>query len=219
MIHPVTKAVKDALAAIRAHSGTFTIDFLGGRRYAVTLGKDGWVVEGFDGITEVTRVELIIGSSGVFLSAITLGKRPSKVVKDVMLSEVVRITLRMKEIVLDLYQLDASVVLAYIIDRIESNPGAYVWVELDDGNRIGMFRDMDGWTVSTRSEDGSPVNESIGPRVAVHGTPNTLELLWNFDPRDRPKGGMWFEKESVVSVVYAEASSAVPRTCWEVPAC
>ncbi len=218
MIHPATKAVKDALATVRAHRGTFTIDLLGGRRYAVTLGKNGWTVEGFDGITAASGFELIIGSGCIYLSAITLGKRPGRVVKDVMPSDIVRITLRMKETVLDLYRLDASVVLSDIIDRMEANPGAYVWVELDDGNRIGMSRDADGWTVSTRSEDGTSVKEGIGPRVAVHGTPNTLELFWDFDPRDRPTDGMWFEKESVVSIVYAEASSAVPKTCWEVPA-
>lgn len=218
MIHPATKAVKDALATIRAHRGTFAIDLLGGRRYAVSLGQYGWTVEGFRGITAAAGFELTIGSDCIYLIATTLGKRPSRAVERVLPSEVVRITLRMKDAVLDLYQLDASAVLSDIIDRMESNPGAYVWVELDDGNRIGMSRDADGWTVSTRAEDGSSVKEGIGPRVAVHGTPNTLELFWDFDPRNRPKDGCWFEKESVVAIVYAEASSAVPKTCWEVPA-
>ncbi len=218
MIHPATKAVKDALATIRAHRGTFTIDVLGGRRYAVSLGQYGWAVEGFRGITAAAGFELIIGADSIHMSAITLGKRPGRVVEHVMPSEVVRITLSMKDAVLDLYRLDASDVLSDIIGRMDANPGAHVWVELDDGNRIGMSRDADGWTVSTRAEDGSSVKEDIGPRVAVHGTPNTLELLWDFDPRDRPKDGCWFEKESVVSIVYAEASSAVPKTCWEVPA-
>ena len=218
MIHPATKAVKDAMATIRAHRGTFTIDLLGGRRFAVTLGQYGWTVEGFDGITAVARFELIIGADRIYLVATTLGKKPAKVVERVLPSEVVRITLRMKDAVLDLYQLDASAVLSDIIDRIETNPGAYVCVELDDGNRIGMSRDATGWTVSTRKEDGSPIKEDIGPRVAVHGTPNTLELLWDFDSRDRPTDGYWFEKESVVSIIYAEASSAEPKTCWKVPA-
>ena len=218
MIHPATKAVKDALATVRAHRGTFTIDLLGGRRYAVTLGKNGWTVEGFHGITAIAGFDMIVGSDYICLVATTLGRRPAKVVEHLMPSDIVRITLRMKGAVLDLYRLDASVVLSDIIDRMEANPGAYVWVELDDGNRIGMSRDADGWTVSTRSEDGTSVKEGIGPRVAVHGTPNTLELFWDFDPRDRPTDGMWFERESVVSIVYAEASSAVPKTCWEVPA-
>ncbi len=214
----VSRAVREGLESMRAHRGTFAMDLLGGRHYAASPCESGWTVEGFHGITTASELDLLASTDRLYLCALTGGKNPSKVVEDVAPSDVVRVTVGIKGTSLDLYTLDLSDVMSGIIERMDENPGSCVCVELDDGNRILMTRCQESWHLSTRAEDGSPVRKDVGPRVAIHGTPYTLEVLWDFDRKDRPMGGFWFEKSSVVAVSYADATSTVPRTCWEVSA-
>lgn len=214
----LSKVVRDGLDSIRIHRGIFVMDLLGGRRYTISPEASGWAVQGFRGTSSASRFELLVSADRLYLTLETEGRNPCKVVQDIVPSDVVRVNICVGGVSTDLYMLDPSDVVSNILERMDAVPGSCVCVELDDGNQLRVARATDGWNLSTRAEDGSPVRKDVGSRVVVHGTPCTLEVMWNFDAKDRPQDGIWFEKSSVVAVSYVDAPSAVPRTCWEVPA-